>query len=108
LRPEGLVYLTIHDEHSVNALFHRFQERGLTKMLQRLDAETGILQRGSRFFYVGTDPWTLVFYDSAYLVEKWSRFMEVESITPEAMDYQTALVLRKRSRSNAAELRDPT
>jgi SAM-dependent methyltransferase len=108
LRPEGLVYLTIHDEHSVNALFHRFQERGLTKMLQRLDAETGILQQGSRFFYVGTDPWTLVFYDSAYLVEKWSRFMEVESITPEAMDYQTALVLRKRSRSNAAELRDPT
>jgi SAM-dependent methyltransferase len=96
LRPGGFAYVTIHDEHSVDALFHRFQERGLTRMLHRLDAETGVLQQGYRFFYVGTDPWTLVFYDSAYLMEKWSRFMEVVSVTPEAMDYQTALVLRKR------------
>ncbi len=96
LSPGGLIYLTVHDEHSVNALFVRFQERGLAQMLRRIDAETGILNSGYELFYIGTEPWTLVFYDSGYLTEKWSRFMEIVSVTPEAMDYQTALLLRKR------------
>lgn len=101
LRPGGFAYITIHDEHSIEALLDRYPERGLTDMLRRLDAETGILQQDYAFFYVGVDPWTLVFYDSSYLIDKWSRLMEIESISPEAMDYQTALVLRKRSASAA-------
>jgi SAM-dependent methyltransferase len=96
LRPGGYVYVTIHDEHSIESLLQRYPERGLTDMLRRLDAETGVLEQDYAFFYVGVDPWTLVFYDSHYLIEKWSRLMEFRSISPEAMDYQTALVLRKR------------
>jgi len=88
--------VTIHDEHSIESLFHRYQDRGLTELVRDLDAETGVLQQDYAFFYVGADPWTLVFYDSRYLIEKWSRMMAVESMTPEAMDYQTAIVLRKR------------
>jgi SAM-dependent methyltransferase len=96
LSPGGLVYLTVHDEHSVNALAVRFQERGLAQNLRRINAETGILNSEYNFFYIGTEPWTNVFYNSRYLTKKWSRFMEIVSITPEAMDYQTALLLRKR------------
>lgn len=96
LAPGGLAYVTVHDEHSVESLFHRFPERKLTSMLRRLDADTGILGLQYGFFHVGTDPWTLVFYNSGYLIEKWSRFMDLVSLTPEAMDYQTAIVLRKR------------
>jgi len=100
LRPGGFAYLTIHDEHSIESLLHRYPERGLTDMLRRLDAENGILHSDYAFFFVGADPWTLVFYDSGYLIDKWSRLMEFESIFPDAMDYQTALVLRKRLRSD--------
>jgi ubiquinone/menaquinone biosynthesis C-methylase UbiE len=96
LRPGGLAYVTVHDERSVQALLERFQERELTRLLRRLDAETGVLGSSYKFFCVGADPGTQIFYDSDYLVGKWSGFMEVVSITPEAMDYQTALLLRKR------------
>jgi SAM-dependent methyltransferase len=96
LRPNGLIYATVHDERSVDALFRDFEERDLTQQLRRIDGETGVLQERYEFFYIGGEPWTQVFYDSGYLVRKWSQFMEVASVTPEAMDYQTALLLRKR------------
>ena len=102
LRPNGLIYATVHDEHSVDALFRDFEERDLTQQLRRIDEATGVLHERYEFFYIGGEPWTQVFYDSSYLVQKWSRFMEVVSVTPEAMDYQTALLLRKRPDSLGA------
>jgi len=96
LRPGGLIYATVHDEHSVDLLLRDFQERELTKQLRRIDAETGVLRSDYKFFYVGGEPWTQVFYDNGYLVQKWSQFMDVVSVIPEAMDYQTAFLLRKR------------
>jgi SAM-dependent methyltransferase len=102
LRPGGLAYVTIHDEHSVEMLFERYPERGLTKMLRRLDAETGAVTELQSFFAIGIEPRAQVFYDSAYLIGKWSRFVEVVSVTPRAMDYQTALLLRKRPRRPSA------
>lgn len=95
LRPGGLVYATVHDEHSVRALFEQFRERGLTELLHKIDEETGVLEEGYAFFCIGTEPWTQVFYESSYLAEKWSRFMDIVSVNPQAMDYQTALLLRK-------------
>jgi SAM-dependent methyltransferase len=102
LRPGGLGYITIHDEHSIEMLYERYPDRGLTKTLQRLDAETGAVSELQSFFAIGIEPRTHVFYDNAYLVGKWSRFLEVVSVTPRAMDYQTALLLRKRPRPTAA------
>jgi SAM-dependent methyltransferase len=96
LVPGGLAYVTVHDEHSIESLFRRFPQRKLTSMLRRLDADTGTLGLEYGLFHVGADPWTLVFYNSGYLIGKWSRFMDVVSLTPEAMDYQTAILLRKR------------
>jgi hypothetical protein len=55
-----------------------------------------VLTRPHAFFSLGSDPGTQAFYDSRYLVGKWSGFMEVAAVVPEAMDYQTALLLRKR------------
>ena len=102
LRPGGLIYATVHDEHSVDLLFRNFQERELTRQLRRIDAETGVLRGEYKFFYIGGEPWTQVFYDNSYLVQKWSQFMDVVSVIPEAMDYQTALLLRKRSDRSAS------
>jgi SAM-dependent methyltransferase len=102
LRSGGLAYVTIHDEHSIEMLFERYPERGLTKMLHRLDAETGAVTELRSFFSIGIEPRAHVFYNNAYLVEKWSRFVDVVSVTPRAMDYQTALLLRKRPRCPTA------
>jgi SAM-dependent methyltransferase len=96
LRPGGFAHITICDEHTIEALHARYAERPFTESLRRLDAETGVLGEDYAFFSVGVDPWTLVFYDSSYLIEKWSRLMEFRSLTPEAMTYQTALLFQKR------------
>ena len=77
-------------------LYHRYPDRGLTKTLQRLDAETGAVSNLESFFSIGIEPRSQVFYSSGYLVKKWSQFVEVVSVTPRAMDYQTAYLLRKR------------
>jgi SAM-dependent methyltransferase len=96
LRPGGLAYVTIHDEHSIEMLFENYPDRGLTRTLRRFDGETGAVTNLETFFALGTEPRTQVFYDSSYLSGKWSRFVEVVSLTPRAMDYQTAYLLRKR------------
>jgi SAM-dependent methyltransferase len=102
LRPGGFAHITICDEHTIESLHTRYPERPFTENLRRLDAETGVLSEDYAFFSVGVDPWTLVFYDSSYLIEKWSRLMEFRSLSPEAMDYQTALVFRKRPHVEAS------
>jgi len=97
LRPGAHAYITIHDEHSIEMLYERYPDRGLTKTLQRLDAETGAVSDLQSFFSIGIEPRCQVFYSSAYLVKKWTPFVEVVSVTPRSMDYQTAYLLRKRA-----------
>ncbi|TMK69025.1 MAG: class I SAM-dependent methyltransferase [Actinobacteria bacterium] len=96
LRTGAHAYITIHDEHSIAMLYDRYPDRGLTKTLQRLDAETSAVSNLESFFSIGIEPRSQVFYSSGYLVKKWSQFVEVVSVTPRAMDYQTAYLLRKR------------
>jgi ubiquinone/menaquinone biosynthesis C-methylase UbiE len=97
VRPGGFAYITIHDEHSIEMLFERYPDRGITKTLQRFDAETGAVTNLDSFFSIGIEPRAQVFYRSDYLVQRWSPFVDVVSVTPRAMDYQTAYLLRKRS-----------
>jgi SAM-dependent methyltransferase len=102
LRAGGYAYLTIHDKGTLDILFGRYRERedlnGLRGMLTDLDARTSVLSSDFAYFAIGTEPRTMVFYDRDYLVGKWSRYAEIVSVTPEAMDYQTAVLARKAGR----------
>jgi SAM-dependent methyltransferase len=97
-RPHGLIYVTIHDEHSIEILLERYPQRGISRLLEQVNRETGQADRPYFFFATGIEPWTQIFYNSRPLVERWRRFADVVSVHPEAMDYQTALLLRKRDR----------
>jgi SAM-dependent methyltransferase len=97
LRPGGVAYVTIHDEHSIRMLYDTYPERGLTGILHRFDAETGAVSSLDSFFSIGIEPRAQVFYKSDYLVRRWTPFVEVASVTPRAMDYQSAYLLRKRA-----------
>jgi hypothetical protein len=46
-------------------------------------------------FSIGADLESQVFYNREYLVQKWSRFANVRSVTPEAYAYQTAVLVQK-------------
>jgi SAM-dependent methyltransferase len=97
LRPGGLAYITIHDEHSIEMLYDRYPDRGITKTLREFDAETGAVTNLDSFFAIGIEPRSQVFYNSGYLAKRWGAFVDVVSVTPRAMDYQTAYLLRKRT-----------
>jgi SAM-dependent methyltransferase len=99
VRPGGHLYLTIHDEHTVELILGeaatKEPARELNKLLRQFHAETGGLSRDWIYFAVHADPSAQVFYRSDELVRRWSLLAEVIAVKPEAIGYQTALVLRK-------------
>jgi hypothetical protein len=65
-------------------------------MVESFCERTGVRGTSYAYFTMLTDPESQVFYDEEYLVRKWSQWAELVSVTPEAHDHQTALLLRKR------------
>ena len=101
LRPGGLVYLTIHDEHTVELLLGKYGDRKkhpyMVDLVRKFDAETGTLARDWVYFTILADPAAQVFYRADYLIEKWSKLADCLTVKPETADYQTSLIFRKRS-----------
>ena len=62
------------------------------------EATRRILDQEWAYFTILADPAAQVFYDAAYLVDKWSRLADCVRVTPEAIGYQTALIFRKSPR----------
>jgi len=104
LRPGGVLYLTVHDNHTIDVL-DGCPDFGLSRALQ--DAEKLLPFRDSDFamFTLNRVPGggidfeprqAQVFYDIGYLCQHWGNYLEIVSATQDAYGYQTAIVLRKR------------
>jgi ubiquinone/menaquinone biosynthesis C-methylase UbiE len=78
VRKGGHIYATIHDQKTVELLLTKYRNApGLEELvaeLERLDSEASIREGGYEFFWYGADPYSNVFYDRDYLIEKWSAF----------------------------------
>ena len=102
LRPGGHVYLTIHDERTVELLLGPYRDNPthayMVNLVRRFGEVTGVLDQEWAYFTILADPAAQVFYDAAYLVDRWSRVAECLRVTPEAIGYQTALIFRKAAR----------
>jgi ubiquinone/menaquinone biosynthesis C-methylase UbiE len=100
LRRGGYAYITIHDKHTIDVLFTKFNDHPLfvdfVAYVRRFCERTAVREQDYVSFSIGADPYSQVFYDADSLVAKWSRLATVVSVTPEAHDHQTALLLRKR------------
>ena len=100
VRPGGHIYLTIHDDHSVDVLLNKHRAEGsqreMVDLLLRFDEATGTLGRDWLYFAVYADPGAQVFYRREDLVKKWSQVAELRETRQEAIGYQTALTFRKR------------
>ncbi len=96
LRKGGYMYITIHDESSIKILLDEYKDVSyLVPMIQDIDAKTSILSKDYASFSINSDPYSQVFYDAEYLIEKWSLFAKFVSRTERAYGYQTALLFRK-------------
>jgi SAM-dependent methyltransferase len=118
LRPGGHAYITIQDKSTMQAMLSRYaaappdtvwdvhdfakvdgdpgsSPAGL-HAIHQADAATGALAKDFASFAFSIDPYSNIFYDTGYLVDKWSRFAEIVSVNPAAYGSQTALLWRKR------------
>jgi SAM-dependent methyltransferase len=100
LRTGGYAYITIHDEDTLNVLFTKYKDKPLFSefagSVRRFYEAASIQTNAYAYFTIEADPVSQVFYNRKYLLEKWGRFVNVLSVTPEAHDHQTAVVLQKR------------
>lgn len=98
VRPDGHLYLTIHDEHTLELLGEPGVENpnpDLAELVDRFDRQTGALARDWVYFAVHADPGAQVFYRRDALLRRWSQLADVRAVEQEAIGYQTALLLRK-------------
>jgi SAM-dependent methyltransferase len=106
LRPGGHVYLTIHDEHTVELLRGRYRQAGthetMVALVEAIEEQTHLSSQDWVYFATDADPAAQVFYNAEYLVGKWSPLAECLAVQQEASFYQTGLVFRKRAREPAA------
>ncbi|HEX7317214.1 MAG TPA: class I SAM-dependent methyltransferase [Pyrinomonadaceae bacterium] len=103
LKPGGRMYLTVHDNRTIEMLT---SGRVVCQLAEQLAAAEVPFREGFAFFTLNRTPGggieyskhslpAQVFYDAEYLRRHWGNYMEVERIVKEAYGYQSAMVLRK-------------
>jgi ubiquinone/menaquinone biosynthesis C-methylase UbiE len=100
LRPGGRLYLTIHDNHTIETIHswrpgHWAYDSVLHRQLLNFEKQFSLAD-GFAEFTVQRDPGVAqVFHDQAYVRKRWGQFLRVLSIQPNAYSYQAAVVLTK-------------
>jgi SAM-dependent methyltransferase len=99
LAPRGMLYVTVHDRHSIELILNFPDDHRLHFLKERLlafDQGTSFLKHGFAMVTLGRTPHgAQVFYDVEHLRKTWGRTFKVRSITPEAYLYQSAVLLEK-------------
>jgi SAM-dependent methyltransferase len=103
LRPGGRLYLTVHDEFTIEQLqANPNPNMGLWKSLDEFDRNTKVLKSNYGMFAInrrpgeGSEGQAQVFYKRDYLRKHWGAILPIISMTSSAYGFQTAVVLEKR------------
>ena len=97
LKPGAMLYITIHDKHSIELFHGEHRERPLAQRLRR-NAEASRWARSDfEMFTMGRGAASQVFYDVDYLRRTVEPFFEMLSVEEEAYGRQTALLFQRRS-----------
>lgn len=106
LRPGGYGYVTVFDKHALQLVLEPTDRVAaaptwFAEQMRAFDGRTDAFT--TDFAYFSTDdgprwegmPVPQVCYDIDFLVSRWSRLVEVVSVTEEAYAYQTAVLFRR-------------
>jgi SAM-dependent methyltransferase len=91
LGPDGRAYITIHDAHSIELI-----EQQRPQLWERVSTSPLFAQARRSFdmLTVGRDDGSQVFYDRDYFLRSLEAMFEIRSVTPEAYNYQTAVLVK--------------
>jgi len=97
LRPSGKLYLTVHDNYTLDVLLK--SENGPDGWFNKLMLsrnKSDFLDTDFGVFTIDRSPnGAQVFYDRDYLCRNWGRFLKILSVSPGAYGHQTAILLEK-------------
>lgn len=94
LAPGGMLYLTIHDEHTISLLETVHSGEWFNTYLNGFDFYKKNYKTAG-MLVIGRSTDSQVFYDRSYFLKYLKNIYTVVSINEEAYGYQTALLLRK-------------
>jgi ubiquinone/menaquinone biosynthesis C-methylase UbiE len=97
LRAGGMLYVTIHDHHSIELLTHAlpWREVPFAAFLHQNQDYAAFAHTNFAMFTLGRATESQVFYDVESLCERLHGLFTVRSVTEEAYGYQTAILLEK-------------
>lgn len=101
VRPGGYLYITVHDNHTIDAVMsvppeHWIYTTNIRRQLDAFEQRTRFRESGFDMFLVSRDPGnTQVFHDLDYIRKNWGGVFDIVSVVPENMCVQTGIVLRK-------------
>ncbi len=96
LKPGGMLYATIHDEHTIDMFENKLPDSRTGKFLKADPNYQEYVKRQFTMFTVGRSIGSQVFYNRDWLCESLKSMFEVKSVTEEAYGiFQTALLLQK-------------
>ena len=94
LRPGGRLYITVADKHYWDQV-QKIDDWPPAKWFQEVEKKEKISKLDFAMFTLGRSHRSHVFYDIEYLQRRWGCFLNVLSVTQDAYDIQTALVLER-------------
>jgi ubiquinone/menaquinone biosynthesis C-methylase UbiE len=94
LAPGGMLYLTIHDEHTISLLETVYSNFWFSDYLNSIDFYKQNRDTAG-IMVIGRSTDSQVFYDRSYFLKYLKNIYSVVSINEEAYGYQTAILLRK-------------
>lgn len=94
LAPGGMLYLTIHDEHTMSLLETVHKDEWFYKYLSSNDYYRGN-HKSAGMLVIGRSTDSQVFYTLTYFLKYLKDIYTVVSVNEEAYGYQTALLLKK-------------
>jgi ubiquinone/menaquinone biosynthesis C-methylase UbiE len=97
LKVGGRLYITVHDNHTIDLLRTTLQSDALASMVAAQQSKLASIKEGFGMFTIRRSPrGAQVFYDREYLYRKLNPFFTVLAAKPEAYGHQTGILLARK------------
>jgi ubiquinone/menaquinone biosynthesis C-methylase UbiE len=96
LKPNGRLYFTVSDSHTLNLFLTKYSESPLTVMIKECDRRMHVLDKGFGAFSIRRSPTgAQVIYDTEYLKQKVESMFRIHASMNEAYGAQTGMLVGK-------------
>jgi ubiquinone/menaquinone biosynthesis C-methylase UbiE len=95
LKPNGRLYITIHDNTSISILKKEGREQPIGKLYHSIPQFLDYSSRDFAYFTLGRSDESQVFYDLNYFRTMAGRLFEILAVEQKAYGHQTAILMRK-------------